>query len=320
MKCIKKIGFIILAFLFVFAASDNKKENQSAGKKPVAQFGNEAQVLEQVKHLKNENKIEEALEVLNHGLKQYPLSNEMNAQKYWLLRGQKRYEVCLLWLRNFISKLPAEAKKDWIGGKIDLLLPLIQSELKKGDTDKAFEYFNELADSGYRGFHQLRRNQKYESLRNLSGFKEVMKKIAKNTGIGQPANDFSTTLTNGETFTLSEQKGKVILVDFWSTSCGPCVRELPNLRKIYRSNKDKSFDIISISLDNNKEKLTKFLAQNPMPWRTVYSGKGWKDDIAQLYRVSWIPSLWLVDKKGILRYFDYRGEDLKTVIEEMLEE
>ena len=57
-----------------------------------------------------------------------------------------------------------------------------------------------------------------------------------------------------------------------------------------------------------------------MPWKTVFSVQGWGDDVAELYEISWIPSIWLVDKKGILRYFDVRGNDLKTAIYELVAE
>lgn len=317
---IKRMVIVVLMSFFVFSACGKKSEDNAMSDVSSVTFESEDQVVEQYELLKKAEKYEDGLALLNRGLEQFPVSGKIGAQKYRLLRKLKRYEECYLWIKDMVARVPEPDKKDWIGGIIDILLKWIPLELEKGNTRKAFLYFKEMADAGYRGFHQLRRNKKYRLLREHPGFEGVMKKIEENTGIGQMAKDFTVPLTTGELFTLSEQRGKVVIVDFWATSCPPCVEEMPKLRELYLSKREEGLDIISIGLDDNKEKLDTFLAENPMPWKTVFSGKGWGDDIAKLYRVTWIPSIWLVDKKGILRYFDHRGEDLKSAIEELLAE
>lgn len=317
---INRIFLIIFVVLFVFSACGKKAEDKSGYDYSSRQFESEDQVVEAYQKLKDTEKYDEGLALLNHGLELFPFSGKIGGQKFRLFRQQKRYKECLVWLRAIIAEMPEADRKDWIGAKIDMILPLIREELEQKNVEQAFAYFEEMADAGYRGFHQLRRNDKYELLRSDQRFSEIMKKIEGNTGIGFPAKDFTVTLTSGEVYTLSENKGKVVMVDFWSTTCPPCIEEIPNLRKIFLENREKGFEIISISLDDNKEKLDAFLNENAMPWKTVFSGKGWGDDIARLYQVTWIPSIWLVDKKGILRYFDHRGEDLKKAIETLLSE
>lgn len=317
---------ILMAFmaLFILAGCDRKdierSDANSSEETPPAIFESEDQVVAQVNALKEEEKTEEALSLLNRAQRQFPNSFAIIGEKFRILRAESRYRECLQVINDNMTKFTEEQQKRLTIGKQIVLLPLIQSELERGDPEQAFLYFEEMADSGYRGFHQLKHNDMYRPLRQRKDFAEVMKTIALNTGIGSEARDFTTTLTDGRPFTLSEQTGKVIMVDFWSINCPPCIEELPKLKKIYADNKEKGFEIISINLDEDKEKLDAFLEENPLPWKRVFSGQGWRDGVAQLYEVNWIPSIWLVDRKGILRYYDVRGDDLKTAIEELVTE
>ena len=144
--------------------------------------------------------------------------------------------------------------------------------------------------------------------------------MEKNAGVGKPPKDFTVTLTSGDTFTLSKQTGKVILVDFWGTVCIPCIEEFPNMRDLYNKYHDLGFEILSVSLDESREKFDSFLKKEPLPWKHVYSGKGWQDDLVALYEVESVPFLFLVDRKGNMRYFDVRGEQLAKAVERLVKE
>ena len=119
-------------------------------------------------------------------------------------------------------------------------------------------------------------------------------------------------------WSLSQQKEKVVLIDFFATWCPPCREEMPNLKNIRSSHPEGSFELISISLDSEREKLETFIREQELTWHFAFSGEGWNDSNAKLYHVNSIPSIWLVDKKGILRYFDVRGEELAETVKKLI--
>lgn len=310
---------IIVCLPCAYGATKKAYGQKKTGK-TASPFENEAQVLDKVDLLLSDGKTDEALTELDKGLQQYPSSMNLIRKKYDILWSAKRFEKCLQLLNDIYPKVPAEVHQDILSGKRFVLFELIKVALENMDNQTALQRLEELAEAGYRGFHDLNHDEIFKPLWNLPKYKYIQNKIAENAGIGRPARDFTAELTNGESFTLSEQKDKVVLVDFWSTFCVPCKKELPNLKYLYSVFKDKGFEIISISLDTKKRVLDSYLAEYPMPWKTVFSGNGFDDDIARLYEVTWVPSYWLVDKKGILRYHDVRGEDLKSTVTHLVNE
>jgi peroxiredoxin len=158
----------------------------------------------------------------------------------------------------------------------------------------------------------------YGPLQGNPRFIRCVEKARDNIGLGKPIPDFTVTLLTGESLTLSDLRGKVVLVDFWSTNCAPCVKEIPAIKNVYTQYHPQGFEIIGISLDVDLEKLTAFVRENDMQWPIVCSGKSLLDETVQLYKVNAQPSLWLVDREGILRYFDVRGESLEEAVRGLL--
>ena len=106
---------------------------------------------------------------------------------------------------------------------------------------------------------------------------------------------------------ITKLKGKVVLIDFWATWCGPCVAELPNVKKAYEELHDQGFEIVGVSFDEDCDTLKKFVDKNKMPWPQFCDGGGWKNAINQEFGINAIPAMYLIDKKGVLRDMNARA-------------
>ncbi len=131
--------------------------------------------------------------------------------------------------------------------------------------------------------------------------------------------DLKFTALDAREVDLTKLRGKVVLVDFWATWCGPCMAELPNVLKAYEDLKEKGFEIIGISLDEEKAELEKTIKRRKITWPQYFDGTGWDNKIAKRFGITAIPAMWLVNKKGIVVDMNVRG-DLKEKIEKLLAE
>ena len=115
------------------------------------------------------------------------------------------------------------------------------------------------------------------------------------------------TAVDGREVDVSKLQGKVVLIDFWATWCGPCVAELPNVLKAYKELHPKGFEIVGISLDSDKAELEGFVKEKGMEWPQYFDGKGWQNEISTKYGIESIPAMWLLNKKGMVVSTDARG-------------
>lgn len=123
----------------------------------------------------------------------------------------------------------------------------------------------------------------------------------------------------GREVDLEKLRGKVVLINFWATWGGPSVQELPAILETYSRFHSRGFEVIGISLDTEQEALTKVVAHHNLPWPQYYDGKGWSNEIAQQFSVTSVPTMWLVDKQGIVRDINARV-DLAAKVEKFLSE
>lgn len=129
--------------------------------------------------------------------------------------------------------------------------------------------------------------------------------------VGKPLAIVGRTSTGGK-FDSAQYKGKVVMLDFWATWCGPCIEELPNVKKAYSAYHDKGFEIVGLSCDTNDDVLNTFTKDKEMPWiqlrETTQNEEERWHPIAKKFHVDGIPAMFLIDRNGVLRYVDARTD------------
>ena len=118
--------------------------------------------------------------------------------------------------------------------------------------------------------------------------------------------------------TLSQVKAKVKIVDFWASWCGPCRLNNPSLKRMYEQYHDKGLEIVSVSLDNVKERWLKAVKQDGLPWINVSSLKGWQCEVARTYDVKAVPAIYILDDENHIITTNIRGEALANFLKERL--
>ena len=136
--------------------------------------------------------------------------------------------------------------------------------------------------------------------------------------IGSPAIDFTQTDTAGNNVSLSQFKGKYVLLDFWASWCRPCRMENPNVVAAYNTFKNKNFTVLSVSLDEKRESWLNAIKMDGLNWTHVSDLKYWSNDAARQYNIQSIPQNYLIDPNGVIIAKNLRGEALIAKLKELL--
>ena len=181
---------------------------------------------------------------------------------------------------------------------------ILAGKLYEYDYEKLVEKFNTLG----------------ENAKATEPGKTIADRIQKLSAVavGQVAPDFTLNTPDGKPLSMHSIKGKVKVIDFWASWCPPCRRENPNVVKAFNEYKDKNFTIVGISLDKDKSKWMKAIADDNLAWTHLSDLKYWDSEIPALYGVRGIPANVLLDPDGVIVAKNITGEDLHKKLKEVI--
>ena len=190
----------------------------------------------------------------------------------------------------------------------DGIIPAYVAESKAGKIQSSAELksiYDQLGDEG--------RN-------SLSGRLILERKaLLDGIAIGSTAPDFTLADTNGNQVRMSEVKGRLKILDFWASWCGPCRMNNPELKKLYEQYRDKGLEIVGISLDENGDSWRAAIEKDGLTWTNVSSLKGWKCDVVKQYSVDGIPAMFVLDSDNRIVATGLRGEALRRFVSQRLD-
>jgi thiol-disulfide isomerase/thioredoxin len=152
----------------------------------------------------------------------------------------------------------------------------------------------------------------------LATFSNAQREVAN---ISDPRLQIKLPTVSGDSITLASQKGKVILLDFWASWCGPCRVSNKKLVKLYEKYKSQGFEIFGVSLDQEKRDWEKAIQKDKIAWLQVNDPRGsWNAKTAADWNISVLPTSFLINKKGDVVAIDLDGKELEKVIKKLLQE
>jgi len=252
--------------------------------------------------------IQKKLEAYNERIKPFEDSLRSNYRKYLTANKEGDQEKAAEFERKFdeISAAQKEVSLQVVSENSDNVLGpyLVWGTLV---YDLTVEELEELAN----GFSPEIAQSIY--VEQINKHVVTLQKVA----IGQPFTDIVMDDPDGNVKKLSDLKGKLILIDFWASWCGPCRRENPNVVALYNDYKDKNFEIFGVSFDSDDEKWKKAIEDDGLTWQHVSDLQYWNSAAGKLYGVRSIPHTVLIDADGIIVAKNLRGEELREKVEEL---
>lgn len=319
------LGMLVMTVLIGLcthlAAADS---SQSAATASPAQIGFKYQEVKALyKKLASKDKPEELdilVEKSTDFVTSFPEYKRIDEVYYYLGNGLVRLEKVEEGIKVFEKLIAEHPEARYVQPSL-LELGMAYDKLKK--HDKADEIYTKLVEHPKFGSRSYAKQaKKYLEMDRSKRTGEIPKPSTPTSSrpsewIGKPAPDFQVKDLNGEDLSLEKYKGHVVLLDFWATWCGPCIAELPNVKKTYQKYKDQKFQIIGISLDRAQKTLETFVEKEGLSWVHYFDQSG---QIANQYKVTGIPSMFLLDGQGVIRKAGLRGHALGTAVAELVEE
>ena len=173
----------------------------------------------------------------------------------------------------------------------------------------------ELAIQAYEFVSQLMRNSGDQE---VAAHSDAFEGTVRRLRLPGNAMEVEGTTYDGQPFDLTSLRGKVILIDFWATWCGPCVAEIPNIRRNYEAYHAKGFEVVGVNLDDNRGDLDAFMEKERLPWTTLVQTGPLRNPVADKYGVSGIPTLILIDQDFKVVSLSARGERLNALLAQLL--
>ena len=211
-------------------------------------------------------------------------------------------------------------------GKFDLALgrfrELMQGLGQNDQEEFAASFSENLAAAAVAAGEVATARQVYTTL--LARFGEspnlrqkIQAELKRLDKVGKPAPAFATENIKGSPVRLADYRGKYVLLDFWATWCAPCLSELPRLQAAYAAYHNAGFEIIGVSLDENKAAVSDFTKVRNIPWPQVHNASS-SADLVEAFGVITIPAVYLIDPEGVIVRLDLRGKALDDTLSRLI--